>query len=215
MQKYRATAQNHCFICPMEYPDGCRYAWKLNIRRSGKVHVHHFDFAEYGGEAAALDAAEHLRNQLVLEMPQPLTYENRQRLTRHNTSGDPGVYRVHANQIHYWRATTRIHGYNLSKSFRVDRYGDDEAKRLALQERERQLTLCNEPYDVAMEKLQLHFSQTSRRVRENRINAAMSSHRQPKPMMEVATDRPLEPLLPISAEQASQSINRHFAASAK
>ena len=89
MQKYRATAQNHCFICPMEYPDGCRYAWKLDIRRSGKVHVHQFDFAEYGGEAAALDAAEHLRNQLVLEMPQPLTYENRQRLTRHNTSGHP------------------------------------------------------------------------------------------------------------------------------
>ena len=97
----------------------------------------------------------------------------------------------------------------------MDRYGDDEAKRLALQERERQLTLCNEPYDEAMEKLQLHFSQTSRRVRENRINAAMSSHRQPTSMMEVASDRPLEPLLPISAEQASQSINRHFAASAK
>jgi hypothetical protein len=29
---------------------------------------------------------------------------------------------------------------------------------MALQERERQLTLCNEPYDVAMEKLQQHFS---------------------------------------------------------
>ena len=215
MQKYRKTAQNHCFICVLEYPDGCRYAWKLDIRRSGKVHVHHFDFAEYGGEAAALKAAENVRDQLVLTMPQAITYENRQRLTSHNTSGHPGVYRVHANHIHYWRATSRIHGYNLSKSFRVDRYGDDEAKRLALQERERQLTLCNEPYDIAMEKLQQHFSQTSRRVRENRINAAMSSQRRPKPLIEETPERPLEPLLPISAEQASQSISRHFAASTK
>ena len=32
-----------------------------------------------------------------------------------------------------------------------------------------------------MEKLQHHFSQTSRRVRENRIKAAMHKPREPKP----------------------------------
>ncbi|MBP3365073.1 MAG: AP2 domain-containing protein, partial [Pseudomonas sp.] len=147
--------------------------------------------------------------------PLAFSYANRQRLMPHNTSGHPGVYRVRSNQIEYWRATTRIHGYNLSKSFRVDRYGDDEAKRLALQERQRQLTLCNEPYDVAMEKLQQHFGQTSRRVRENRINAAMNSDHQPSPGIAKPSDSNLDPLLPISPEQASLSINRHFAASAK
>jgi len=215
MPKHQATPQNHCFICLLKNHDGSPYAWKLDIQRSGKVHIHLFDFAEYGGEAAALDAAEKMRNQLVLKMPQAFTYENRQRLMPHNTSGHPGVYRVQSNHIDYWRATTRIHGYNLSKSFRVDRYGDEQAKELALRERERQLTLCNEPYDVAMEKLQQHFSQTSRRVRENRINAAMNSPRVPDVVIKKAPSANLEPLLPISAEQASLSISRHFAASAK
>ena len=215
MPKHQATPQNHCFICLLKNHDGSPYAWKLDIQRSGKVHIHLFDFAEYGGEAAALDAAEKMRNQLVLKMPQAFTYENRQRLMPHNTSGHPGVYRVQSNHIDYWRATTRIHGYNLSKSFRVDRYGDEQAKALALQERERQLTLCNEPYDVAMEKLQQHFSQTSRRVRENRINAAMNSPRIPDVVIKKAPSTNLEPLLPISAEQASLSISRHFAASTK
>lgn len=215
MPKHQATPQNHCFICLLKNHDGSPYAWKLDIQRSGKVHIHLFDFAEYGGEAQALDAAEKMRNQLVLKMPQAFTYENRQRLMPHNTSGHPGVYRVQSNNIDYWRATTRIHGYNLSKSFRVDRYGDEQAKALALQERERQLTLCNEPYDVAMEKLQQHFSQTSRRVRENRINAAMNSPRIPDVVIKKAPSTNLEPLLPISAEQASLSISRHFAASAK
>ena len=86
---------------------------------------------------------------------------------------------------------------------------------MALLERERQLTLCNDPYDVAMEKLQLHFSQTSRRVRENRIKAAMHKTRDLKPAVEEVANPHQEQVLPISAEQASLSISRHFAASTK
>lgn len=215
MPKNSLTLRNYCFIYVVKHCDGQPYAWKVDIQRAGKHHAHLFDFAEYGGESAALAAAEALRSELVLKMPLSFSYENRQRLMPHNTSGHPGVYRVQANHIDYWRATTRIHGYNLSKSFRIDRYGDDEAKRLALKERERQLTLCNEPYDVAMEKLQQHFSQTSRRVRENRIKAAMSKPRPPEPERQDTTQTSLEPVLPISAEQARQSINRHFEANTK
>lgn len=215
MPNPRATRHNHCSICPLKHDDGRPYAWKLDIQRSGKSHIHLFVFAELGGEAKSLEAAVSMRRQLVLNMSQHFTYESRQRLMPHNTSGHPGVYRVQSNCICYWRASTRIHGYNLSKSFRIDLYGDDEAKRLALQEREKQLTLCNEPYDVAMEKLQLHFSKTSRRVRENRISAAMNSPRQPKSDVEETSSPPSEPWLVISAEQASLSISRHFAASAK
>ena len=214
MPKHQAAPRNHCFICLLKHHDGCPYAWKLDIQRSGKVHIHLFNFADYGGEAAALEAAESLRNQLVLKMPQVFTYESRQRLMPHNTSGHPGVYRIQSNNIEYWRATTRIHGYNLSKSFRIDRYGDEQAKLMALQERERQLTLCNEPYEVAMEKLQQHFSQTSARVRENRIKAAMIK-KAPEPVVEPSPNPFLEPLLPISAEQASLSISRHLAANSK
>lgn len=215
MPKPSSAPRNHCFIYPLKNPDGRPYAWKIDIQRAGKLYVHVFDFIEYGGEFPALNAAEILRNQLVLKMPQTFSYEDRQRLMPNNTSGHPGVYRVQSNHIDYWRATTRIHGYNLSKSFRIDRYGDAEAKQLAMQERERQLTLCDEPYDVAMEKLQQHFSQTSRRVRENRIKAAMDKTQQLRPAIEVTTRPHFEPVLPISAEQASLSISRHFEASTK
>ena len=215
MSKPHAPPQNHCLIYPLEHDGGLPYAWKLDIRRSGKSHIHLFGFTEHGGEGQALQAAQNMRRELVLSMSQPFTYESRQRLMPHNTSGHPGVYLVQSNHIRYWRATTRIHGYNLSKSFRIDVYGNDEAKRLALQERERQLALCNEPYDVAMEKLQRHFSQTSRRVRENRINAAMNSPRKPGNGIKEHSAPQSESMLPISAEQASLSISRHFAASAK
>lgn len=207
------TAES-CFIFPLKNQNGQRYAWKVDIQRAGKVHIQVFDFNEYGGSAAALKAAEQARDELLLKTPLAFNYENRQRVMPHNTSGHPGVYRIQSNNIEYWRATTRIHGYNLSKSFRIDRYGDEEAKGMALQERERQLTLCSEPYEVAMEKLQQHFNQTSARVRENRIKAAMCK-KEPEPAADAAPKSNLEPLLPISPEQASLSISRHFAASAK
>ena len=215
MPKPRATNHNHCFIYPLKHEEGHPYAWKLDIQRSGKSHIHFFGFTEYGGENPALEAAKNMRQQLVMDMPQSFAHESRQRLMPHNTSGHPGVYRVQSHKICYWRATTRIHGYNLSKSFRIDRYGEEQAKQMALQERERQLTLCGEPYDVAMEKLQQHFSQTSARVRENRIKAAMNTPQSSKPPIQETSKPDQEILLPISAEQASLSISRHFAASAK
>lgn len=215
MQKRNLTHRNHCFIYPLKDDDGRPYAWKIDIQRAGKVHTQIFNFADYVNEYAALEAAESVRNLLVLKMPQVFTYENRQRVMPNNTSGHPGVYRVQSNHVDYWRATTRIHGYNLSKSFRIDRYGNEVALQLALQERERQLTLCSEPYDVAMEKLQQHFSQTSRCVREKRIKAAMDKTHTSKPPTEHTPDPNLEPVLPISAEQARESINRHFAACIK
>ena len=125
-----SALHNHCFIYALRNHDGQRYAWKVDIQRAGKLHIHLFEFAEYGGEVEALNEAEAMRNQLVLKMPVSFTYENRQRLMPHNTSGHPGVYRIQSNNIQYWRATTRIHGYNLSKSFRIDRYGEEQAKQM-------------------------------------------------------------------------------------
>ena len=214
MSKCNPFLPNQHFIYPLKHQNGEIYAWKVDIQRSGKMHIQVFEISEYGSEEAALLAAERVRNQWVLKMPLSFSYEHRQRLMPHNTSGHPGVYRIQSNNIEYWRATTRIHGYNLSKSFRIDRYGDEQAKLMALQERERQLTLCNEPYEVAMEKLQQHFSQTSARVRENRIKAAMIK-KAPEPSVEPSPNPFLEPLLPISAEQASLSISRHLAANSK
>ena len=61
MPKQRATPQNHCFISQLLDPDGNPCAWKLDIRRSGKVHVHCFNFTDYADQAAALEAARQLK----------------------------------------------------------------------------------------------------------------------------------------------------------
>lgn len=173
-----------------------------------------FTFIEHGGKKSARIAAEFLRNKIL--KTQRSSSGHRQRLSPNSTSSHPGVYRVKSNNIVYWRAATRVHGHNLSKSFRIDRLGEDQAKRLAMREREYQLMLCDEPYEVAMEKLQHSSDQTSSNARENRIRAAMNTSRPSRSIAERPWENPgYEPLPEISPEQAYLSIIRHFAASAK
>jgi len=203
-----------CCIFPVYNGQGL-CAWKVEVIRGGAQLGGVFSFAECGGEEPARCMAESYRNALVLKMQPSQSYEERQRLMPHNTSGHPGVIRVETNHTGYWRASTRIHGYCLSRSFSVRRHGEEQAKRLALRERERQLALCNEPYEQAMEALQRYFSQSNSRVREHRIRAAMARPREVRASADILPPDPLEPALNISAEQAFLSISRHFAASTK
>ncbi|QXI27408.1 AP2 domain-containing protein [Pseudomonas vanderleydeniana] len=200
-----------CCIYPLHQDDRL-YAWKVEVRRGAKLLVRTFTFEEHGGEQPARLAAESYRNALVLKMPAPQTYASRQRLLPHNTSGHPGVIRIETHNIGYWRASTRIHGYNLSRSFSVERHGEEQAKRLALNERQRQLALCEEPYEEAMKILQQHFSQTNVRVRERRIQAAIGQARGRRDSADNPGRNEREAQLSISPEQASLSISRHFAA---
>ncbi|MGY2168804.1 AP2/ERF family transcription factor [Pseudomonas gingeri] len=203
-----------CCIFPL-HRGGMQYAWKVEVRRDGQPLSKTFTFAEHGGEQGARLAAESCRNALVLKMQPMPTTESRQRLLPHNTSGHPGVLRVESNNTGYWRASTRIHGYSLSRSFSVERYGEEQAKRLALAERQRQLALCDEPYEKAMETLQQHFSQTNSRLREHRIQAAIGQARQTATSADSQLPTTPEASLTISPEQALLSISRHFAASTK
>ncbi|KPA98448.1 AP2 domain-containing protein [Pseudomonas asplenii] len=202
-----------CCIFPLRQSNR-QYAWKVEVRRGGKLLSEIFTFEEYGGEEPARLAAESCRNALVLKMPAALTYESRQRLLPNNTSGHPGVMRIETNNIGYWRASTRIHGYNLNRSFSVERYGEEQAKRLALNERQRQLALCEEPYEQAMKILQQHFSQTNARVREHRIQAAIGQARGRRTSADSQLSGDPAQLV-ITPEQASLSISRHFAAGTK
>ncbi|WP_191487331.1 AP2 domain-containing protein [Pseudomonas sp. FEN] len=203
-----------CCIFPIFNGQGL-CAWKVEVVRGGTRLGGVFSVAEYGGEAAARSMAESYRNALVLKRPPSLSYEERQRLMPHNTSGHPGVIRVETNNTGYWRASTRIHGYSLSRSFSVRRHGEEQAKRLALHERERQLALCGKPYEQAMEALQHYFGQSNSRAREHRIRAAMARPREVRASADALAPAPHEPTLSISPEQAFLSISRHFAASTK
>jgi len=60
---------------------------------------------------------------------------------RNNTSGVPGVHRVQGDAPHpgWWVAVTARHGQRLRKSFSIKVHGDEQARALAMAERDRQL----------------------------------------------------------------------------
>lgn len=115
-------------------------AWKVTIYRDGKVFNRLFSFSRYGGEVPAREAADACRDKLMLANLPKLSRDIRQRIISTNTSGFPGVHYRCYTGVAYWVARTTLrNGSSVTKSFRVELYGDARAKELAVRERERQL----------------------------------------------------------------------------
>ncbi|MFH2047040.1 MAG: AP2 domain-containing protein [Pseudomonadota bacterium] len=128
------------------------YGWRVTLQRKGKIIVKTFSDGVYGGKRKALKAAVEYRNSLLLKHS---SYEHqiwvRARLRRNNTSGIPGVgrYEVLANlntgrREAFWLASwTNEDGVGRKRKFSVLCYGERQAKRLAIAERNRQtLRVC-------------------------------------------------------------------------
>lgn len=124
------------------------YGWRVTLQRKGKIIVNLFSDGIHGGKRKALKAAIENRNAL-LSQHSPVEHERwlRTRLRKNNTSGIPGVgrYEVLANpntglRSAFWLASwTNENGAGRKRKFYVSRYGERQAKRLAIAERERQL----------------------------------------------------------------------------
>jgi hypothetical protein len=115
-------------------------AWKVTIYRDGRTLNRLFSFSRYGGREAARKEADACRDLLMLEHLPKLSRDIRQRIIATNTSGFPGVHYRCYTSIAYWVARTTLrNGSSVTKSFRVEYYGYDRAKELAIRERERQL----------------------------------------------------------------------------
>jgi hypothetical protein len=115
-------------------------AWKVTIYREGKTFNRLFSFSRYGGREQARAAADSCRDDLLLANLPKLSRDIRQRLIATNTSGYPGVHYRCYTGIAYWVARTTLrNGSSITKSFRVEFYGYERAKELAIRERERQL----------------------------------------------------------------------------
>jgi hypothetical protein len=115
-------------------------AWKVTIYRDGRTFNRLFSFSRYGGQEAARKAADACRDQLLLAHLPKLSRDIRQRIIATNTSGYPGVHYRCYTGIAYWVARTTLrNGSSVTKSFRVEHYGYERAKELAIRERERQL----------------------------------------------------------------------------
>ncbi|WP_407364158.1 hypothetical protein HKW97_23950 (plasmid) [Pseudomonas luteola] len=64
----------------------------------------------------------------------------RQRLRANNTSGFPGVSRQTMGHYTYWIAQTKTReGKKLSKAYRIELYGEEQALTLAIEARKQQL----------------------------------------------------------------------------
>lgn len=129
------------------------HAWIVTLCRKWKIVVKRFSDGVYGGKKEALKAAVEYRDS-ILAKDKPFDHQIwiRTRLRKNNKSGIPGVHRYEVvgnpdtgNVREYWVAAwTDEYGATRQRKFSVTRYGEKEAKRLAMAEREYQLErVCN------------------------------------------------------------------------
>lgn len=116
-------------------------AWRVSLFREGVFKVHkEFTFISHGGEGPARVAAEQFRNEQMLLFPPPLSSTIRQKLRASNTSGLAGVSRQTNRKNTYWIAQTKTRdGKKLSRSFNVEKFGEQQAKHKAIEARKQQL----------------------------------------------------------------------------
>ena len=118
------------------------------MQRKGQIIVKTFSDGVFGGKRKALKAAVDYRDSLLLQhSPVEDQIWVCNRLRKNNTSGIPGVgrYEVIGNRNTgrrdaFWLASwTNEEGRGRKRKFYVSCYGEQEAKRLAIAERNTQL----------------------------------------------------------------------------
>ena len=124
------------------------HAWRVTLQRHNDIVIKTFSDSIYGGKRKALKAAVEYRDELLRRYsPYAHAIWIRTRLRRNNTSGIAGVARyeerVNPNTGHtreFWLASwVNEQGASRKRKFTVYRYGERQAMRLAVAERERQL----------------------------------------------------------------------------
>ena len=122
------------------------HAWKVAVRRAGQYLHQYFTDSTYGGTAQALAAAMAWRDQTVAELTgADYAIWRREWMRPTNSSGIVGVYRgliakkrgkrtvKLANWQAYWQ---NANGKRSTRSFSVNKYGEKEAKQMAISARE-------------------------------------------------------------------------------
>lgn len=124
------------------------HCWRFQMVRNNQKVSKQFSDSVYGGTRKTLQVAIRYRDEILAKTD---LFEQqiriRTELRRNNKSGYSGVRRYEkgskpgskSHQV-YWSATwTNEDGVKHSRSFSINLYGEEDAKQLAIAERERQL----------------------------------------------------------------------------
>lgn len=118
----------------------------VRVMRKGKRATKFFPDNEYGGKRKSLVAAKEYRDQLERTMRGYTAKQLSQKQRSNNTSGIVGVRKVYETDYRweseptygYWVAQwSPKKGVRRTKRFSIEKYGDEEAYRLAVQARKR------------------------------------------------------------------------------
>lgn len=137
------------------------WGYEASIVRNGGRIRRGFSVKECGGVAGALVSARRYRDEIIRAHPPITKLQFCVKLRSTNTSGVSGVRRVQRSKEHVvWAARTELAGRYLSKTFRVDVYGEEGAKQLAIEERQRQLAQVENAYRlISFEARELYARQ--------------------------------------------------------
>ena len=126
-------------IQPVIYKER-QIGWRVNLSRRGKPICRAFSAKLHGGLELALAAALRCRDALLDAMP-PLSKREFGMIVRsNNATGLPGIYRTVKGGVVYWRAVVGLPGgRSRSQSFSAKRYGEEQAKALAIEARHQML----------------------------------------------------------------------------
>ncbi|MEM8500829.1 MAG: AP2/ERF family transcription factor [Pseudomonadota bacterium] len=133
-------------ISRIDDPAHRSYAWRVSLRRRGKLIVKNFTDKKHGGKGKALQAAKKHRDQVLADNPPLSRKEFSSAKRRNNRTGITGVYTYAKRftlkdgtirETWYWEANwPGERGESLHRSFSVRTYGEDLAKQLAIRARE-------------------------------------------------------------------------------
>ena len=118
--------------------------WEVRIMRRGKKIERYFADNAFGGKLAALRQAKICRNELEQELNPYTVRELAKRPSKRNTSGVVGVRMTYRKDVrgdyeytyYFWVAQwTDGKGRRKTRSFAIDKYGDENAFQKALSAR--------------------------------------------------------------------------------
>ena len=143
------TKKRHAMygISRMDNDEHHTHAWRVSLRRRGKMYVKNFPDKKYGGKRSALRLAKDYRDDILKKFP-PLTRKEFSSILRsNNRSGVTGVYKyakkytvADSREIKtwYWEAHWPTEpGKSNSVSFSIKEFGEDAARSMALRARKK------------------------------------------------------------------------------